>query len=295
VPGVLGVDVSLGRGHDVVLVEEGAVKERWSRVGAEGLAHLLGERAPDAVAIDAPPAPGLGLLLDETERARLPVPPAPGRHLNRRVAEYELSRRGIGSHQTHREEQRLFSWMKAGFEAFRAAAGAGYPPFLGTESAVGSALEVFPYASYVALAGCLSPGRRWRSLWRRSVLSAAGVTGVTEIDSIDLLDATCAGVTGERYLRGSGCFVGDPREGVIVLPVAAMAERYRRCPPAEAVPPRSTAARLCECGCGAMARRRFLPGHDAKLRSRLVRTAREGSDARRDLERLGWSRFIREE
>ena len=290
---MLGVDVSLGRGLDVALLEDRAVKERWSRLGAEGLADLLRELRPDAVAIDAPPSPGLGLLIDEAERARLPVPPAPGRHLHRRVAEYELSRRGIGSHQTHREEALLFSWMTAGFETFRAADAAGYRTYLGTGSPTGSALEVFPYASYVALAGCLSPGRRWRAAWRRSVLVANGVAGLADNDSIDLLDAACAALTGELYLGGDGSFVGDPREGVIVLPVSALADRYRKCAPLEPLP--KAPARLCECGCGASARRRFLPGHDSKLRSRLVRAAREGADARRELERLGWSRFIGEE
>lgn len=294
-PGILGVDVSLGRGLDVVLLEGRTVKERWSRLGAEGLADLLRELRPDAVAIDAPPSPGLGLLLDEVERARLPVPPAPGRHLHRRVAEYELSRRGIGSHQTHREEALLFSWMTAGFETFRAANAAGYGPFLGNGPPEHAALEVFPYASYVALAGCLSPGRRWRAAWRRSVLGAAGVSGLLDVDSIDVLDAACAGLTGERFLDGQGCFVGDPREGVIVLPIPTLADRYRRCAPLEPVPGSRASAHLCECGCDATARRRFLPGHDSKLRSRLVRAAREGADARRALERLGWSRFIGEE
>jgi len=39
-------------------------------------------------------------------------------------------------------------------------------------------------------------------------------------------------------------------------------------------------------------RRRFLPGHDARLRSRLVKEARAGLAARRELARLGWSRAL---
>src|SRR5216684_2317823 len=99
-------------------------------------------------------------LRDPEEAARLPVPPRPGTHVGRRIAEYELSRRGIGSHQTHYDESRLFSWMTAGFEAFEAARQAGYPPYLGRGRKERTAFEVFPYASYVALSGCLSPGRR---------------------------------------------------------------------------------------------------------------------------------------
>ncbi len=295
--GVLGVDVSLGRGLDVALLDGMVVKERWARVGWEGLRDLLQELRPEAVALDAPPAKGSGLLRDESERARLPVPPAPGKHLARRVAEYELSRRGIGSHQTHYDESRLFSWMTAGFAAFRAADQAGYPVFLGDGSGAGTALEVFPYGSYVALAGCLSPGSRHRLAWRRAVLEREGVRGLPEDATIDLVDAACAALTARRFLDGRGSFVGDPREGVIVLPVPALQDAYRRCAPPDAgihpaePPPR----RLCECGCLTSVRRRFAPGHDAKLRGRLVREVRAGDAARRHLDQLGWTHLLKED
>jgi hypothetical protein len=300
VTAVLGVDVSLGRGLDLALVEDGVVKEAWSRIGHEALRALLEELRPAAVAIDAPPQRGLGLLRDAGEAGRLPVPPRPGTHVGRRVAEYELSRRGIGSHQTHYEEGKLFSWMTAGFDAFHAAREAGYGAYFGRGRRERAAFEVFPYASYVALAGCLSPGRRWRLAWRRAVLAEAGMVGLPEDPSIDLVDAACAAFTGERFLRGEGSFVGDPREGVVVLPTPALEERYKRCVPPDdpgGLRPAASpvAPRLCECGCGRPVRRRFLPGHDARLRSRLVREARAGSAARRELHRLGWSHLLREE
>src|SRR6266498_3032490 len=261
---VLGVDVSLGRGLDVVLLEDTMVKEKWNRTGPRALTELLWTHRPDAVAIDAPPKVGLGLLRDDTERARLPVPPPSGKHLARRVAEYELSRRGIGSHQTHYEEAKLFSWMTAGFEAFAAAREAGYALYLGPGRSRRMALEVFPYASYVALSGCLSPGRRWRSAWRRAVLAEAGVAGLPEIAGI-------------------------------VLPVHRLEDHYRRCAPPDTplhAAGRVDTPRLCECGCGHPVRRRFLPGHDARLRSRLLVEARVGMRARKELARLGWKRAL---
>ena len=292
-PRVLGVDVSLGRGLDVALVEDAALTRTWSRVGPGGLAGLLLDEAPDAVAIDAPPRPGLGLLRHEGVRRSLPVPPEPGRHLDRRVAEYELARRGIGSHQTHHDESKLFSWMTAGFEAFAAARAAGYPPFLGEGDPAHRALEAFPYAGYVALAGCLSPGRRVRLPWRRAVLEAAGLRGLPEDATIDLVDAACAGLVGVRVLSGEGSWVGHPQEGAIVLPVPRLADRYRRCAAPNAPPrPPAAAERLCECGCGAPARRRFLPGHDARLRARLLHEARAGRAAADELRRLGWEHFL---
>ena len=50
----------------------------------------------------------------------------------------------------------------------------------------------------------------------------------------------------------------------------------------------------CECGCGAEVRSRFRPGHDAKLKSALIRSAIQGDDpdAERELERLGWTKFL---
>jgi hypothetical protein len=299
VPGALGVDVSLGRGLDVALVDTGRVERTWSRIGPDALEDLLGELRPQAVAIDAPPRPGLELLRDPGEATRLPVPPRPGTHVSRRIAEYELSRRGIGSHQTPHDEERLFTWMTAGFEAFRAAGRAGYPSFLGgpVEPGTPLALEAFPYASYVALAGCLSPGRRHRLAWRRTVLAEAGLAGLGDEATIDILDAACAALTAERFVAGKGSWVGDPREGAIVLPVPALEDRYRRCAspdrPMQLAGP--AAPRLCECGCGAPVRRRFLPGHDSRLRSRLVAEARGGRAARAELARLGWSRFLKED
>jgi len=47
----------------------------------------------------------------------------------------------------------------------------------------------------------------------------------------------------------------------------------------------------CLCGCGGVARagRRFLPGHDAKLKSALRKQAHEGDkSAERRLKELGW-------
>jgi hypothetical protein len=47
----------------------------------------------------------------------------------------------------------------------------------------------------------------------------------------------------------------------------------------------------CECGCKAMAKpgSRFLPGHDAKLKSRLLKASRDGDKAaKKELVSRGW-------
>jgi len=50
----------------------------------------------------------------------------------------------------------------------------------------------------------------------------------------------------------------------------------------------------CECGCGDHTKGgRFLPGHDAKLKKKLIGLALGGGKrARNRLEKLGWMKFL---
>ena len=50
----------------------------------------------------------------------------------------------------------------------------------------------------------------------------------------------------------------------------------------------------CECGCGETTKGgRFVPGHDAKLKSALVAAALAGSKrATTRLQKLGWEKFL---
>lgn len=61
----------------------------------------------------------------------------------------------------------------------------------------------------------------------------------------------------------------------------------------------ATKPNLCLCGCGAETKSRFRPGHDAKLKSRLINTALDESAPKRDrtkaeaqLATLGWSHLL---
>jgi hypothetical protein len=59
--------------------------------------------------------------------------------------------------------------------------------------------------------------------------------------------------------------------------------------------PALPSGRTCECECGETVgpKARFRPGHDAKLKSRLVDLARAGdADAISRLTSLGWAKFI---
>ena len=46
---------------------------------------------------------------------------------------------------------------------------------------------------------------------------------------------------------------------------------------------------LCGCGCGALVKRLFKPGHDAKHKSKLRKAAEEGNEnAKKELQERGW-------
>lgn len=55
-----------------------------------------------------------------------------------------------------------------------------------------------------------------------------------------------------------------------------------------------TAKPKCECGCKTATKGgRFLPGHDAKLKSKLVGAVRDGDKAAaKRMRDLGWERFL---
>ena len=49
--------------------------------------------------------------------------------------------------------------------------------------------------------------------------------------TLDELDACAAAYAAYALASGVGSWVGDSREGVIVLPVPALADRYEKLPP----------------------------------------------------------------
>jgi predicted nuclease with RNAse H fold len=273
----LGVDVSVRRGLDLVLLdgspEPAALR---SDVRPEDLVDLVGEMQPDVVAIDSPPAWGVGG--------------------GSRRAEQDLRRLGIQSYGTpsdpRKGENAFYAWMKVGFRAFAACEAAGFPLYRGGP-ARGRAMEVFPHATSVVLGGCLPPAAVAKHTWRASVLRAQAIE-VVLLRTADLIDAALAAVTGLFALRGECVAIGDPDEGVIVLPAAALPPHpYRRCTQPPAPAPQLTLPGLSPCACGdadchAMTSREFAPGHDAKRKSQLWENVRRGEEALAELRRRSW-------
>ncbi|HEY6567991.1 MAG TPA: DUF429 domain-containing protein [Actinomycetota bacterium] len=271
----LGVDVGVGKGLDVVLLDERLVPlQVRSHVRVSDIAVMLGDLRPDVIAIDSPPRWA-----------------ATGRS---RRTERELAALNIQSFNTpsaeHGTGNRFFDWMQVGFEVFAQAAEAGFPAY-GAGSPKGKALEVFPHASAVVLAGALPPKGVGKRVWREAVLRARGVR-TDELSSQDRIDAALAALTGLLALDGKRFAPGDPSEGVIVVPSASLpATPYKHA----AAPPRDAEPLFSYCACGdpacqQLVKGQFAPGHDAKRKAMLWTRAREGADALDELKERGWKR-----
>ncbi len=269
----LGVDVGVGKGLDVVLMDERRVPLHvMSRVRVTEVGRLVGELRPDVVAIDSPPRWA-----------------ASGRS---RLTERELAALNIQSFNTpsqaHGEGRRFFAWMEVGFRVFDQAREAGFRTY-GAGNPRRSAMEVFPHASCVVLAGALPPKGARKRAWRDSVLRAEGVR-TDELGSADQVDAAVAALTGLLVLEGHRFAPGDPHEGVIVLPSSALpATPYRRA--AAAPSDASPLFNYCGCGdpaCQELVRGRFAKGHDAKRKALLWQRVRDGVEAADELTARGW-------
>jgi len=203
----LGVDVSVARGLDLVELDQSLrILDTRRRVGVDELGAALDELGPGVVAIDSPPAWGTNGPSRRTER--------------------ELRLFGIHSYGTptrDRDGHPFYSWMKVGFRAFDVAGRRGYRRYA-SGRAKGTAMEVFPHATAVVLAGWLPPTGARKREWRRAVLEAQGLeTG--PLRTADQIDAALAALTGIRALRGQLSALGDPKEGVIVLPSSRLPAR----------------------------------------------------------------------
>lgn len=210
----LGVDVGQHH-HDAVLLDGRAVAHAPVRFSdPRQLKELLEAWRPEVVAIDSPP--------------RF-APTCTGR-----AAERALHRRGIRifpcPSAERAEGKAFFDWMRTGFKLFAAAASAGFEVGCHASAVRHQALEVYPHGSAVTLRGALPPAGMLRSVagkrgWRTQVLADNGVypgPGWT----VDQIDAALAAYTGVRALEGAASAVGQPEEGVIVVPVTDLHDRY---------------------------------------------------------------------
>ncbi len=273
----LGIDVGVRKGLDLVMLgTDRAIIDTHRHARPEDLPRLVEDLGPDVVAIDAPPT------WASSGRSRL--------------TERELRWFGIQCFNTPSDERMaehpFFEWMTVGFAVFEAIE-ARFPRYRGGK-VNGTAIEVFPHASAVVLAGCLPPKGMSPHAWRRLVLHERGVDA-DSLRSADQVDAALASLTGLLALERRFSAPGDPREGQIVLPAVALpAHPFRRgeLPKTHDDQPPLPGMGRCACGdpeCTSLTAREFAPGHDAKRKSALWRRARAGHEALEELKERGWA------
>jgi predicted nuclease with RNAse H fold len=215
----LGIDVGVRKRHDVAVLEDDlTISHTAARVATEDVQRLLLEWQPDIVAIDSPPSWSSGGKSREVEKA--------------------LRRLGINAFPTPNRDtgpaNTFFDWMQEGFKLFESAAEAGYRRYR-SGNPRHTAIEVFPHATAAVLAKGLLPTGTHKAAWRRSILEGQGVAAAT-LHSVDQIDAALAALTGLRALQGIFVAVGDTEEGVIVLPVTELRDRYFQLEAAAASP-----------------------------------------------------------
>jgi predicted nuclease with RNAse H fold len=273
----LGIDVGVRKGLDLVVLDQHLRPvERHRHVALEELGTRIAATDVDVIAVDSPPGWA--------------------RRNGTRRTERELRVFGIHSYGTPTADRGtnhdFYAWMRVGFEVFRIAEEHGYPRHRGGPVR-GTAIEVFPHATAVVLSGCVPRSGIPRTRWRTSILASRGVaTG--ELRGPDQIDAALAALTGLEALRGRCSALGDPTEGVIVLPARTLPPHpYPRCPEPS---PDEVQARLprmspCACGdptCDRLTSREFAPGHDARRKAMLWRMSRAGQEATDELRRRRW-------
>jgi Protein of unknown function (DUF429) len=209
---------------------------------------VLGFGGEAVACVDAPSGRRLDLLAPGAPlRARLRLPN--GRYERARVCDALLFRRRLPLYPVPATGQALGAWeqwIEVGFELYdaldplglyrpddnarlEAPAGDGALRF-------GRLAETYPDAIFCSLLGHRpSPKRTPWGLQQR--IAALKLRGVVDEDgglwhrTLDELDACAAAYAGYALATGSGSWIGDPREGVIVLPVPELADRYDPLPP----------------------------------------------------------------
>jgi predicted nuclease with RNAse H fold len=210
-------------------------------------------RGQTVVAVDAPSGPRLDLLAPGAPlRAELRLPE--GRYERMRVCDALLFRRGLPLYPVPpagQSPQGWEEWIGVGFELYAALARLGlYRPQTanGRIEPVGAAAlrfgrvcETYPDAIFCALLGHRpSPKRTPWGLQQR--IAALRLKGVQDADgglwhrTLDELDACAAAYAAYALAAGLGLWVGEPAEGVIVLPVAELLDRYEKLPPPARAP-----------------------------------------------------------
>jgi predicted nuclease with RNAse H fold len=202
-------------------------------------------RGEAVVGIDAPSGRRIGLLGNGSPaRAALGLPE--GRYERMRVCDAVLYRRGLPLYPVPGAEEAAPDWMEVGFELFEALAPLGrFIPEAAAGTLVGEVgsaavrsgrvFETYPDAIFCALLGHRPPPKRtpWGGQQRIAALKLKGVyddDGGLWHRTLDEIDACAAAYAAYAMSVGLGTWVGDPTEGVMVIPTAHLLPSYTKLP-----------------------------------------------------------------
>jgi hypothetical protein len=206
-------------------------------------------RGQTVVAIDAPCGHRLDLLKPGS-RARADLHLPEGRYERMRVCDALLFRRRLPLYPVPAQGDPIMrweEWMQVGFRLFEALAPLGlFRPepatraYEGriTEGALryGRLCETYPDAIFCALLGHRPEPKRTPSGLQERI-AVLRLKGVVDEDgglwrrTLDELDACAAAYAAYGLAAGIGTWVGDPEEGVIVLPALELRDSYEKLPP----------------------------------------------------------------
>ena len=215
---VLGVDVAK-RALDLVAMDSSSLKiERVVKIAPADFSRHLLDLQPSHIAIDGPSGWAL-----------------PGNVS--RACERELHGRGVHIFWTA-DAPAITStagptWVMVGFDAYRACFAAGYRLFRSGPVVEHDVIEVYPHVSAVSLRGVLPPAalkkmtKRDLIAWRRQALEDRGVD-TTDLKTLDEIDGALAALTAVLSARGEMTLVGDPNEGVLVVPTRSLPNTFTR-------------------------------------------------------------------
>lgn len=246
----VGIDPTAGKRHSTLAVLDGRLRiTRLVDMSLDTIAEVVAGYSQVTCAIDAPIAPGKGLMADPSYRRRLGLGPDSSTYSTYRVGEYELRKRGIGLYNTPADPQQAKPWMQEGWKLYDRLRAAGFVEY--PHPGQRRMFETFPHAAFTALIGRRPyPKSSVRGLLQRQLVLYDEGVGVPDpmitleewtrhrimtgqlthagLHSHDELDALMAAYTAFRAEKEPHevSLLGDPTEGQIVLPQAELRDSY---------------------------------------------------------------------
>lgn len=237
----IGVDVhknmlsvaTIGDNLEIELVEDFYIDEF--------IVYIMKDSNIKIIAIDAPAGLNIGLMNDEEYRNKIDVK-LKG-HYNKKNSEYELSRRGINPFSTPGDISEVIGWkdwMNTGFDLYNKLQDLGFKLINSNNNGIEKdkgIIEVFPHACFTTLLGFV-PSKKDSDKGleeRTNILTKIGFKNIDILlekcnrhKKTDKLDAIVAAYTAYLTYEDEVSFVGDEKEGQIVLPIKELMDSYKR-------------------------------------------------------------------